>query len=397
MAKNLLFITWDGPQTSYMEGLFMPIFNEIAKREAVNFHVIQFTWATPDRIAITQQKANELGIQYKARPIFRKPTAIIGSFYSLYLGIVFLKNYIKKNRIDIVMPRSSMPSIMINRLKKRNFYLLYDADGLALEERVDFSGLLKTSKQYRFFKNEENKILLNSDAVITRSQKAIEIHRHTLNYKNSEKFSVVLNGRNTEFFKPNFSERRLLREEFSISVDATVFVYCGSLGPQYGWDEMMVLFQMYQKKHAHAKFLILTGNIEFAQERLPLHLKTAIILKKVSFEEVPKYLNIADVAFAIRKPTFSMQGVAPIKLGEYLLMGIPTIASAGIGDSEAILKEIPDCFLFHHESVDNIEKALSFIENLKDVNHKKIREYGIQCFSIEKSAQSYLNVLNLLK
>ena len=27
--KNILFITWDGPQTSYMEGLFMPIFNEI--------------------------------------------------------------------------------------------------------------------------------------------------------------------------------------------------------------------------------------------------------------------------------------------------------------------------------------------------------------------------------
>ncbi len=26
--KNLLFITWDGPQTSYMEGLFMPISNE---------------------------------------------------------------------------------------------------------------------------------------------------------------------------------------------------------------------------------------------------------------------------------------------------------------------------------------------------------------------------------
>ena len=27
-SKNLLFITWDGPQTSYMEGLFIPISNE---------------------------------------------------------------------------------------------------------------------------------------------------------------------------------------------------------------------------------------------------------------------------------------------------------------------------------------------------------------------------------
>ena len=26
--KRFLFITWDGPQTSYMEGLFIPISNE---------------------------------------------------------------------------------------------------------------------------------------------------------------------------------------------------------------------------------------------------------------------------------------------------------------------------------------------------------------------------------
>ena len=31
-----------------------------------------------------------------------------------------------------------------------------------------------------------------------------------------------------------------------------------------------------------------------------------------------------------------MQAVAPIKLGEYLLCGLPVVATAGIGDTDAI-------------------------------------------------------------
>ena len=92
-----------------------------------------------------------------------------------------------------------------------------------------------------------------------------------------------------------------------------------------------------------------------------------------------------------------MQGVAPIKLGEYLLMGIPTIASAGIGDSEALMKQVPNSFLFHHDNPNAVNEALQFVEKLSDVNHDKIREFGINFFSIEKSAESYILALNKLK
>ena len=34
-----------------------------------------------------------------------------------------------------------------------------------------------------------------------------------------------------------------------------------------------------------------------------------------------------------------MTAVDPIKIGEYLLMGLPTIASTKIGDSEKLLKK----------------------------------------------------------
>lgn len=394
--KNVLFITWDGPQTSYMEGLFMPILSAVQNNADYKIHVIQFTWGTKERIAITQKKAETLNIVYTAKPITRKPMASLGSLLTLYSGIKYLKKYILKHKIDIVMPRSTMPSIMVNRIPKTNFQILFDADGLALEERVDFSGLKKTSQQYRFFKKEENKMLLNADGVITRSNKAIAIHLKTLKGKNPEKFSLVFNGRNIADFKSDAATREAIRLELKVENNAKLFVYCGSLGPQYGWEEMLTIFQKYQQNHPEAQFLILTGNIEFAQERLPQAIKQNTILKKVPFEEVPKYLSAGDVAFALREPKFSMQGVAPIKLGEYFLMGIPTIASAGIGDTEELMKTAPHSFLFYHNEAKSITDAVDFVENLGNVNHDKIREFGINFFSIEKSAESYIQSFNKL-
>jgi glycosyltransferase involved in cell wall biosynthesis len=379
-----------------MEGLFMPILNQVQTQSKYGIHIVQFTWAAPEKIAITQNAANELQLIYTHREVIRKPIAVLGNIITIFKGIRFLKKYIKNNNITIVMPRSTMPAIMVNRIAKQNLKIVFDADGLPIEERVDFSGLSRKSKHYLFFKKEENKMLELADGVLTRSHEAIKIHSQTIGNTDLEKFSVVLNGRNTDFFKPNTSEREKMRKELSISEQAKVLVYCGSLGPQYGWDEMLAIFSKYQGENPKALFLILTFNLAFAKERIPNELKESIIVKTVPFAEVPNYLSAADVAFAIREPKFSMQGVAPIKLGEYLLMGIPTIASLGIGDTEQILNSIPNCFLYHHQNPNRVAEAVAFIEGLRETNFEEIRKFAIPFCSIEKSATSYCNALNKL-
>jgi len=391
---NILFITWDGPQTSYMEGLFMPIFDQIQKQSTYRFHVIQFTWGTNQRIAVTQKKAEDLNIIFMAKRIYRKPNSLVGSLFTVFKNGSFLEKYIKKNTIDIIMPRSTMPSIMVNQLKKATFKIIFDADGLPIEERIDFSGLKKNSFIYKFLKKEEYATLLKSKTVITRSKKAIQFHLKTLGIEASNKFFVVVNGRDIDSLKPNDIQNKRTREELNLKNDTKVFLYSGSLGPQYGWETMIKIFKRYLQINHNSVFLILTANLEFAKKRIPPTLVNHIILKSVPFEEIPKYLSIGDVAFAIREPKQSMQGVAPIKLGEYLLMGIPTIASSGIGDTEAILLGNPNCLLVTHETNDAVEKALHFINKSSDFNRDEIREFGITNFSIEKSVLSYLNALN---
>jgi len=390
MRKKVLFVTWDGPQTSYMEGLFLPIYHEIQSQSDYEFHVVQFTWGDAKRRSVTAAKASDLGITYTAQPIFRKPHPIIGSFFSVGKGIRFLNRYVRTHDIDIVMPRSTMPALMVNRMRKGTFKIVFDADGLALEERVDFSGLSPESRQYRFLKQEETKMLRRSDLVLTRSQKAVAIHLKTIGKQYADKFSVVSNGRDVAFFKPNPSARQTLRGDLGFSPKDFVFVYCGSLGAQYGWGEMLQLFEEFRKTRPDAQLLLLTGNPEYTDGKIPEHLQCCIRVKSVPFAKVPEYLSVADIAFAIREPRYSMQGVAPIKLGEYLLMGLPTIASAGIGDTEALLHHAPHCLLYDHQAPNMLNDCMTFLGTLDKADRTAIRDFGKIHFSLAKSARSYI-------
>ena len=399
--KNLLFITWDGPQTSYMEGLFMPIFQEIAKRGDYKFHVIQFTWADHQKIAHTQAAADKMGITYTAWPVLRKPNVSIGSLLTMFTSSAKIKKYIRENNIHIVMPRSTFPAMMVNQIMGagkvpfRGFRgkLIFDADGLPIEERIDFAGLKKESFQYKLMKSAETKMLKCADAVITRSQKAIDIHIDHIGESYRSKFSVVFNGRDKNVFayQPNLREE--VRQELGLK-DEFLFVYAGSLGPQYCLNEMLEILQAYAENH-WAKFLILTGNTEFAEQNIPSELKAHVILKSVPSEKVSFYLNGGDVAFGLRKPTFSMQGVAPIKLGEYLLCGLPVIASKGIGDTEKILENFEECYLYDHSIglLPQIAHLKNFVEKVIFTNRNKIAQKAQHYFSLEAAAESYLKAI----
>ena len=446
--KNLLFITWDGPQTSYMEGLFMPIFQEIAKQGDYKFHVVQFTWAEDKKIAHTQAAADKMGITYAAWPVLRKPNVSIGSLLTVLTSAGKIKKYIRENNIHIVMPRSTFPAMIVNQinspfashaffpfrglrgasffpfrgLRGASFFpfrglrgsaffpfrglrggkvpfrgfrgkLIFDADGLPIEERIDFAGLKKESFQYKLMKSAETKMLKSADAVITRSQKAIDIHIAHIGESFRSKFSVVFNGRDKDVFAYQPHLREEVIQELGLK-DELLFVYAGSLGPQYCLTEMLEIFQAYAEKRG-SKFLILTGNTAFAEQNIPSELKPHVILKSVPAEKVSFYLNGGDVAFGLRKPTFSMQGVAPIKLGEYLLCGLPVIASKGIGDTEKILENFEECYLYDHSIglLPQIDQIKNFVEKAIFANRNKIAQKAQHYFSLEAAAESYLNAI----
>ena len=391
---NILFVTWDGPQSTYLEGLFLPIFKKL-KKAGYNFCILQFTWANDEILHLRKEACAEAGFSYIPVSVQRRPVAL-GSFITAITGYRHIRSAIDKHNIDIVLPRSNLPALStLLALRGRDTRLLFDADGLPLDERIDFTGLSPSSPIYRILRDIESQAVRQADAVITRSHKASEILLARAGSGTSkDKFHVVTNGRNPELFNPGTTKSRAsMRISLGIKPDTPLIVYTGSIGPQYCVSEMLRLFGLVLEQRADTHFLALTGSPQLMQDQLISNpnLAKQITIKSVASDEVPAYLACADLGLAFRQPSFSMQAVAPIKLGEYLLCGLPLVATKGIGDTHIInekvglivenmgkeeLQGVADWF---------VEKVLPLREDMRD----SCRNIGLKSFSLETSSEKY--------
>jgi hypothetical protein len=397
MHKKILFISWDGPQTNYLESLFFPVFAGLQKTSNWRFEVVQFSWANRDKQDQIAQIARNHGITFTHYFISRKPHPLWGTLKTLFFGRRFLEKYIKQHQIQIIMPRSTFPAIMGKAIKRKSpkLTIIFDADGLPLEERVDFSGLNPHGKQYRFLKREETHMLKIADLVLTRTEKAKNLHLQNIGSGFTKKFFTVRNGRDPSFFDINASDRQHFRKKLSLSPNQICMVYCGSLGPQYAWETMNQVFQTLLLSRPDSKFIILTQQdayIKIIHAGMPHQ----IDIIKGQYTDIPKWLNAADIAFAVREPTFSMQGVAPIKIGEYLLMGLPTIASKGIGDSENLLKGKSFIHLFDSHKREEVKNVAMWIEKQRFPKKEEIRNFALQHFTLSHSVKDYQIALDSL-
>jgi len=393
---KVLFITWEGPQTNYLESLFIPILSGL-KSKGMDVEVIQFTWENYNRIAIISRKCREKDIPYTAQRIIRKPK-VIGALLSVLIGVFFTRKYIQSHKVNILLTRSILPSLIGIFASRRipNISLVFDGDGLPYDERVDFSGLNPGSLVYRVMRDQESQIVRVSKSVITRSTISADIllARSGAN-TNRSKFYVVNNGRNTDQFTPMSLEHgKKIRSQLGWPEDCPILVYAGSLGAQYCESQMISFFKMVFEQNEKTRWLILSADVK-RSEALKNNcgtLSTNIISMHVDSEKIPIYLSAADLGIALRKPSFSMKAVSPIKLGEYLLCGVPVIATGGIGDTENILDESIG-FLANTESSNSLLLAAKWFNHEVLPNRatyrSACRNRGLKYFSLDTTVKEY--------
>lgn len=394
-VKNLLFITWDSDSSNYLESLFFPILKGIQEEGGIICHVMQFSWADAAEVKRIGKLAGEMGLHYSYQPIHRRPLAVLGALLSVYQGVFHIRNYIKAQNINLLMPRSTMPAMMVNRLKDwlkgKEIKVIFDADGLPLEERVDFSGLKSSSGQYTFLKREERKMINMAARVITRSKKSIAIHLEAIGEQFAHKFQVVSNGRDEALFDYNAKTRKQVRSELGLGPSERLWVYTGTLGKPYLVEEMLGLFETFLSRGNQGKFLILTRNPDYLKGQVIHDLGPNLIVRKGSFRDVPRFLMAADLGLSLRSPAPSLAGLAPIKLGEYLLCGLPVLVSREVGDTEELLEDKYFCF-FYEKGKES--EFLEWFENLGPINPESIHAFGLAHFGLRKSVSQYLEALD---
>jgi glycosyltransferase involved in cell wall biosynthesis len=100
-------------------------------------------------------------------------------------------------------------------------------------------------------------------------------------------------------------------------------------------------------------------------------------------------LAAADVGLAFRATDFSTQAIAPIKLGEYLLCGLPVIGTAHIGDTAPAISG----GVFYDASTRSISDAAAWVEDTVLAERERLgtiaRMVGLDRFSLRRSVEDY--------
>lgn len=395
---KVLFITWDGPQVNYLESLFLPIFLRL-KDDGVSFNVLQFTWNEASKVSDSRWACERAQVPYFESRVLRTPKSA-GALLSAVWGARRIRKLVKDLSIDVVMPRSNLPALstLIAR-RGSDFSVVFDADGLPLDERVDFAGASASGFAHRFLRDIEAEMVRCSQAVLTRSKIATEILVARAGAGTDvSKFYVVRNGRDAEHFSiRSTAVRESVRHSLGIGLNSPLIVYAGSLGGQYCLPEMLEFFTAVRRQNPQAHLLILTGAPNIARQALVSvpEVSSSVHIKTVSAREIPDYLASADVGLAVRRKSFSMQAVAPIKLGEYLLCGLPVIATEGVGDTDCIGEDTG--FLVETMSTDELNAAASWfckrVLSDRDGFRQRCRDVGLSVFSLDASVKTYANVL----
>lgn len=397
---RVLFVSWDGPQVTYLEGLFVPIFERL-KAHGYQFSVLQFTWGKELRAA--QAACEKAEIEYKSITVARRPLAI-GALVTAIQGAKAIKSLVSSDSVDIIMPRSTLPALAsLLAFREGHIPMVFDADGLPLDERVEFAGASPKAATHRFLRDVESQAVLRASAVLTRTERAKEIllSRGGAGV-HPKKFFVVTNGRHIDTFHCGTeSERLVVREQLGLTRATPLIVYAGSIGAQYCIGEMLELFREILRLRSDAHALLLTRSVDEANKILAPHsdILKRVIVRSASADEVPRYLAAADLGIALRRQSFSMQGVAPIKIGEYLLCGLPVVATRGIGNTE-VLQNGSAFLVEDFEEVFSKQCARWFVEEVlpnREALRDTCRAIGVQYFSIDACVASYLRAFEAVR
>lgn len=275
-----------------------------------------------------------------------------------------------------------MPALSVLCLgPTRGLRIVFDADGFAADERADFQGLSRKSTTYRLLKWIERRMVLLADSVMVRTAAAADILQADA-CVDASKFFVITNGRDPQAYDGDLTSR---------PDNSLRLCYAGSIGAQYLPDRMLQFAKIVRDSVPQTTLELLTGDTQNALkaiERADLVDAEWITIKQVPPEAVPIALKSCDLALALRKKSYSTQGVAPIKIGEYLMAGLPIIGTAGVGDVEPLVNA-GVMFPFEDDDSAALKWVIETFLPMKSVLSNEARILGKELFGIDRSVRGY--------
>lgn len=227
------------------------------------------------------------------------------SVYTLYAGLV-ISRVIKQYNLEVIIERETS----------------FGAGGVAsvLTGRPMVLEIIGPRYSRFSFKKSE-KILAYTKSMIKDSF-------------SSEKLELVTAAADIENFRPNAKWGKIIREKYNLQ-NFVVIGYIGTFSRWHGMEELIDASKGILKRFSNVRFLLVGPYFnsirEFAKRRGVSNVFT--FTGPIPYEEVPKYINAADILVAPYNPFKSelrkKYGIgSPLKVFEYMACGKPVVTTS---------------------------------------------------------------------
>ena len=337
MSISTLYLCYFGLREPLVQTQVLPYLREIAKG-GVTVTLLTFE---PDlrkrwsEIEITETKkalTNE-NINWNCLPYHKRPT-LPATLFDILNGAHYAWKLVRREKIAVLHARTHVPLIMALIVKAlTNCRVIFDIRGLVADEYVDAGVWRKGSFPFHLVKKVERLGLKRAEQIVVLTEK-MKNHLVANKLKAAENIEVVPCCVDFSRIRQSIydNERKAVRFEL---------IYAGSVTGLYLLEEMGHFFLELKKRIPKAFFRVLTtsppATVLATFDKLGIA-QDDFEIQAVSPTEVPAFIGRARLAISFRKPTFSQIAASPTKIPEYLSVGVPVVANAGIGDMDALLE-----------------------------------------------------------
>lgn len=325
-----------------------------------------------------KKKKPGFGLDGKIRyiPLINVKILNVCIFYFYLLFYVGYNSFTKRPDFVIVDSGSfwaMIPLAALRRIKIFNTKFILDIRTLPVEV-FGISGKIK--EQLFNMSVLGAKHLFDGITVITPFMKKVLIERYGLS---QGRMSVWTSGASLDQFDPDqFSPELMtgLKDHLNLK-DKFVIMYHGVLTATRGLEEAITALSLLANEHADIAFFIIgdgIAKVELENVTNRLELQNRVIIKDaVPYEEIPKYIALADVGILPFPPILWWRVSSPIKLMEYLAMEKPVIVT-DIEAHKQVIGRNPYGFYVNSNNPESIARGI--VEAYRKKNH--LKEIGQQ-------------------
>jgi glycosyltransferase involved in cell wall biosynthesis len=208
---------------------------------------------------------------------------------------------------------------------------------------------------------------------------------------NSKTTTYLPTASDLDKFYPTKKSNELIKK-YNLKISQTVILFAGTLYNFSGLDHLLNYLAENQKKYCHLIFLIVGhGEQDSLLQKIVKNnkLKNVILTGFIDYNDLPKYINIADICinpFEINKIT---NIIFPSKIYQYLACEKPVIATRLPGLIDLFPDNQGENNIFYFD----IKKPAQFFDLADKINQKSIKDLNPSLQDIAKTIEDKL--LNL--